>query len=233
VSPLRVLSVSDVALESLDPERIRRLRVDLVISCGDLPFDYLELLVTVANVPLIFVPGNHDPQISDRPITSGLPDVPVLVTGRPATPILLPAPLPSASQGPEGCVNADGRVVAVGGLRVGGLGGSIRYKGGPNQYTQKEMARRAKRLARRAKRRRRGRSRALDILVTHAPPLGLGDEDDPAHRGFEAFHELVRKVEPRALVHGHVHPHGLPRPDRFIGNTLVVNAVPMRVFLLE
>jgi uncharacterized protein len=232
MTPFRVLAVSDEVDESLNADRVRRSAPDMVVSCGDLPFDYLEFLVTLANVPLLYVPGNHDPEVAGRSRGIGLADAPVLVTGRPTAPILLPAKPASSSRGPHGCVNADGRLIHAAGLRVGGLGGSLRYREGPNLYTQKQMARRARRLARRA-RAGRFRGHALDLLVTHAPPFGLGDEEDPAHRGFEAFHRLVDAVRPQVLVHGHVHPHGRPRPDRFMGNTLVVNAVPTRILLLE
>jgi Icc-related predicted phosphoesterase len=34
--------------------------VDLVVSCGDLPPDYLEYVVSMLNKPLVYVPGNHD-----------------------------------------------------------------------------------------------------------------------------------------------------------------------------
>ena len=35
--------------------------VDLIVGCGDLPVDYLEFVVSMLNVPLVYVPGNHDP----------------------------------------------------------------------------------------------------------------------------------------------------------------------------
>lgn len=37
----------------------------MVVSCGDLPFDYLEFLVTFLGVPLFYVLGNHDRQGRD------------------------------------------------------------------------------------------------------------------------------------------------------------------------
>jgi len=127
----------------------------------------------------------------------------------------------------------DGRIEDVGGIWVAGLGGSIRYREGPNQYTQKEMRRRARRLRRRvAVRGLRGR-RGVDVLLTHAPPLGVGDEDDPAHRGFEALVELVERLSPKLLVHGHIHPYGQAKPDRQLGTTTVVNAVPFRLLEVE
>lgn len=35
--------------------------VEAVISCGDLPFAYLEYIVTFLGVPVYYVLGNHDP----------------------------------------------------------------------------------------------------------------------------------------------------------------------------
>jgi Icc-related predicted phosphoesterase len=35
-------------------------RIDLVLGCGDLPADYLDVLSTVYEAPLLFVRGNHD-----------------------------------------------------------------------------------------------------------------------------------------------------------------------------
>jgi Icc-related predicted phosphoesterase len=95
------------------------------------------------------------------------------------------------------------------------------------------MSRRARRLVRGARRRRRRDGRGVDVLITHAPPKGLGDEDDRAHEGFEAFHRLVRDLRPRLLLHGHIHPYGIERPDRQIGDTRVVNVVPYRVLDMD
>lgn len=192
-------------------QKLNRAAPDVVVSCGDLPFDYLEYLVTMLNVPLLYVPGNHDPALARRPERDRSLALGSIDLG------LEPRDPP----GPRGCTNVDGRVELARELRVGGLGGSIRYRQGPNQYTQRQMHRRARRLAR--------RGRGLDVLVTHAPPLDLGDEEDPAHRGFAAFHWLAGRLRPKVLVHGHIHPYGRQRPDRRLEETLVVNAVPSRI----
>jgi Icc-related predicted phosphoesterase len=34
--------------------------VELILGCGDLPYPYLENLISFLNVPLFYVPGNHD-----------------------------------------------------------------------------------------------------------------------------------------------------------------------------
>lgn len=212
----RILALADEADEVLSRSRLERMSPDLIVSCGDLPFDYLEFVLTLAAAPLVYVPGNHDPDL------------------RPPRPDGL-HPLGGFREqfrdppGPRGGLNADARVVDAGGVRVAGLGGSIRYREGPNQYTERAMRRRARRLLRRAAWRLLRDGRGVDVLLTHAPPRGLGDEEDPAHRGFEAFHRLVGRLRPRLLVHGHVHPHGMDRPDRRVDGTLVVNAVPHRL----
>ncbi|MBT3714592.1 MAG: hypothetical protein HOG15_14690, partial [Anaerolineae bacterium] len=50
--------------------------VDLLIGCGDLPYEYLEYLLTIAHLPLYYVPGNHDPEyqefVSDSKAEGGI-----------------------------------------------------------------------------------------------------------------------------------------------------------------
>lgn len=41
--------------------------IDLIISCGDLDPRYLSFLVTFANVPLLYVHGNHDVKYDEIP----------------------------------------------------------------------------------------------------------------------------------------------------------------------
>ena len=102
---------------------------------------------------------------------------------------------------PEGCLSAEGRIVLVKGIRILGLGGSVRYRpDGVCMYTEKEMA------ARIASLRRKIRSAGgFDILLTHSPIRGLGDQEDMAHRGFECFGPLLDRYHPAVMVHGHVH----------------------------
>jgi Icc-related predicted phosphoesterase len=45
----------------------------------------------------------------------------------------------------------------------------------------------------------------VDIVLTHAAPLGVGDWDDASHRGFKAFLEFIDQYHPKYLLHGHVH----------------------------
>ncbi|HVS50392.1 MAG TPA: metallophosphoesterase [Candidatus Dormibacteraeota bacterium] len=207
----RILAVADEVDESLYGDKLATLAPDLVVSCGDLPFDYLEYLVSRANVPLLYVPGNHDPNVKP-PDTTWVP-------------LQSEIPVP----GPQGCDNVDGRVLEVNGLRIAGLGGSLRYKEGPNQYSQAQMLRRAIRLELwiRLKRVRAGRK--LDVLVTHAPPFGVAEAKDATHEGFKAFNRLFKEFHPLLLVHGHVHPYGRNLPELHLDGARIVNAIPSRL----
>lgn len=215
---VRILAVADEVVESLWQPTVRRLRPDLIAACGDLPLDYLDYLVSMVDRPLVFVPGNHDADLSGvRYGRSGLP----LAAGHPA-----------ADLGPPGGINVDGRVVDVAGLRVAGLGGCVRYRPGPNQYSQRQYARRGGQLACRIRRAMRRDGRPLDLLLTHAPPLRCGDGADGPHVGIAALHPLVEAVTPNLLLHGHIHPYGAPAPDRQLGQTRICNVVGRRVLEL-
>lgn len=167
---MRILAIADVEegwlYDRWDASRMAG--VDLIISCGDLPAVYLEHIVTLANVPLAYVQGNHDTDY-DR-------------------------------HAPEGCVSIDGRVCDFHGLRIMGLGGSIKYNDQVHGFTEGEMRRRAARMALLAQ-----ATGGVDIVVTHAPARGYGDLDDLPHRGFEAFDRLLERTRPLYMLHGHVH----------------------------
>ena len=123
---------------------------------------------------------------------------------------------------PEGCDCIDDQLVVYRGLRILGLGGCLQYRpDAPWQFTERQMAKRIRKL-----RLALVRAGGVDIIVTHAPPRGLGDEEDLPHRGFVCFQKLLDRYHPLCLVHGHVHLRGWPLPDRELlyGSTRIVNA---------
>ena len=101
---------------------------------------------------------------------------------------------------PEGCDCIDAQIVEYRGLRILGLGGCRKYRPGNHQYTDKQMRKRIRKL-----RWKIAKYGGVDIVVTHAPPEGVGDSEDIAHRGFGSFLELMERYQPRYLLHGHVH----------------------------
>lgn len=206
VSVVKILAVSDQALD-----RIYTLAssgqfqdVELIIGCGDLPYAYLEYLVTMLNVPMFYVPGNHDP--NENPSQK--------------------------NTRAEGGTNLDLKLVRHNRFLIAGFGGSIRYRpDGTNQYTQTEAYLRAFRLVPRIMLNRMQYGRGMDILITHSPPYGIHDDVDPAHNGLRALNWLIRFARPRHLFHGHTHfyMNNLASSETVINLTRITNVYPYKI----
>jgi len=119
---------------------------------------------------------------------------------------------------PKGCENIDGKIITFGGMRILGLGGSQRYSDGVLQYTEKEMSWRIRKLYFKLR-------KGVDIIVTHAPPYGIHEGNDYAHRGFKVFLDLINKYQPLYFLHGHTHMNYNFRSSRIsqIGRTKIIN----------
>jgi len=208
---MKILTISDIADDRVYSSAIRERfgDVDLVISCGDLPFEYLEFVVTMLGKPLFYVLGNHAQS---------------LIQSRDG----------SVKTEPEGCINLHRRLVVYKGLRLAGLEGSMRYRPGEHQFTPMEMRLLAWRLGVRLWAHRLRSGRGLDILVTHAPPLGIHDAEDLCHRGFGAFRWLMDTFRPRYLIHGHIHLYrqDAERITRY-RETLVVNTYGYQIIEID
>lgn len=122
---------------------------------------------------------------------------------------------------PDGCICIEDKIYTYQGVRILGLGGSMRYKAGVNQYTQTGMNCRVMKLWPKL-----CLNRGFDILLTHAPAYRLGDAPDPAHTGFTAFNRLIEKYRPDYFIHGHVHANygGNYKRQSVCGTTTVINA---------
>lgn len=131
---------------------------------------------------------------------------------------------------PEGCICIEDSLYEFCGLRILGLGGSMRYKPGPHQYTEAQMRLRAAKLWPRL-----AASHGFDLLLTHAPANGCGDSEDLCHRGFHTFTSLINRYQPSYHVHGHVHLNygtTAPRVEQR-GATTVINAYERYVLELS
>lgn len=206
---MKILAVSDRVINQLYCSDVKKHYpgVDLLIGCGDLPFYYLDFLVSSFDVPLVYVRGNHD---------AGLQ---YTADGR----VLSEA---------EGGVDIHGRVVQRKGLIMAGLEGSMRYRPNrPLMYTENEMRAQVARMAPRLALNRAKFGRALDILVTHSPPFGIHDMPDLPHVGFKIFRSFLSIFQPKYLLHGHIHVY---RQDTVCvtdyEQTCVMNVYPYRLF---
>lgn len=203
---VKILAVSDEVVERLyslcDSGHFKD--IELILGCGDLPYPYLENLVSMLNVPLLYVPGNHDPTFNDDDIKSYV----------------------------EGGSNLDLRLERVKTFLIGGMGGSIRYRpNGTNQYTQTDAYLRVFRMLPGLWWNRIRYGRALDILITHSPPSGIHDDDSQAHHGLKAINWLLRVARPRYHLHGHTHFHrrNLEASETTVRETRIINVYPYKI----
>ena len=205
----RILAVSDIVEPQLYNDTVSEWLggVDMIISCGDLPAEYLDFLMTALSAPCYHVIGNHcfAPHFPDR------------------NSHCLPEAYP-------GVTDLNGRCINIDGLLVAGIEGSPWYNGGPHQYTEGQIAWQLRRLAAALLVNYVRTGRYLDILVTHAPPRGIHDENDITHRGFSSFPPFLRRFHPAFMLHGHTHRYinTLPFITAY-GRTTVVNTYGHRL----
>jgi hypothetical protein len=209
-----ILAVTDEADPRIHSATLReRLgHVALVVSCGDLPASYLEFIADALNRPVYYVLGNHAEELTRR--CSG-----------------------TESCKPSGAIDLGGKVMQdpATGLILAGIPGSPRYcEDEPAQYSEWEIGLMTKKMAPRLHLNRLRHGRALDLLVSHAPPRDVNDQPDPAHRGFETLRGFLEKWRPAYHIHGHVHLYDRSQPfqQRF-ADTDVINVFPYRVLELE
>ena len=205
---MKILALSDIVDERVYSENLIRNYgdVDIVVGCGDLPYYYLEYVVTMLNRPVLYVYGNHD----------GKPQV--LADGR----VVYEA---------EGCSLIDSRTTRESNVLFMGLGGSIRYQPQAlQQYTEGQMRARVRRMLPRLYLNRVRYGRYIDVVVAHSPPFGIHDGDDPAHIGFKTFLSLMDRFKPRLLLHGHIHEWRRDQVTRTsVGGTKVIGVFPVTV----
>jgi Icc-related predicted phosphoesterase len=126
---------------------------------------------------------------------------------------------------PKGCQSIDGKIVTKCGLRIAGLGGcQSQNPDGVFQLSEEQMSIRVNELLRKAQ-------NGIDIFVSHAPALGLGDGADFFHRGFECFLRILSCVKPKLHIHGHQHlPYGTTEEYPILyEDTLLFNAFGYKV----
>jgi len=184
--PLKVLSLSDKQVESIYSSQVKKRfgDVDLILGCGDLAYYYLEFVVSMLDVPLFYVRGNHSSQVEYTMV--------------------------GPKTHPHGGTDLHRRVINHKGLILAGVEGSLRYRNGPFQYTQSEMWLHILRIVPILLRNKLFSGRYLDVFISHAPPWGIHDKQDLPHQGIKAFRWFIETFKPRYHFHGHIHVY---RPD--------------------
>ena len=210
---MKILCVSDTTRSLAFSSNVSGIYkgTSLILSCGDMPMASHDYLSTMLRKDVYYVYGNHN-----------------LETFR----MDMDKDVRFASRFNRDCNDdfygfmIDGKCVRdkSTGLIIAGLGGSMRYNNGESQYTEAQMRRRIRKLAMTLRYNKIRYGRYLDILITHAPPFGIGDGEDLCHRGFRCFLDFMDKYTPKYLLHGHVHldDHNSNRVSRY-GGTQVIN----------
>ncbi len=206
------LTVSDEVVPAIYSLNIKERfhGIDVVLGCGDLPPYYLEFIVTMLAKPCFYIDGNHN-----------------AVEYTEEGPELL---------APRGCTLLEGRSTCYADLLIAGLGGCLRYNQEAGaQYTEAQMMARVWKLAPRLLLNRLRYGRYLDIMLTHAPPLGIHNGPDRPHRGFQAFLRLMDLFQPRYLIHGHIHrSYGFSAvTETRYKRTLVLNTAGYRLLTVD
>lgn len=206
---ISVLSVSDKVEEIVYSPQLRKRFYDVafVISCGDLPYYYVEYIVSALDKPVFFVRGNHA-RILEQSDTG-----------------------PRSS--PLGAIDLHRNSYMLNGVIFAGVEGSIRYNFGPFQYSQREMWINVLRMVPKLLGNRARYGRYLDIFVTHAPPWGINDRDDWPHQGIRSFRWFIEVFRPMYHFHGHIHLYGPDVPRVVVHHgTEVVNTYGYRKSIL-
>ena len=210
--PLKILAVSDKVLDSHYSPAIRTKypNIDLLLGCGDLPFYYLDFLVSALDTRMLYVRGNHDAHRQYSSERGELTEV-------------------------RGGIDVHRRVVSEKGVLVAGLEGSMRYKPGrKHQYTEREMAIEIMRMVPRLLINRATLGKSADILITHSPIFGVHDEDDLTHTGFKIFHTFLRMFKPQYMLHGHIHIYDRNKTHiTKFEETTIINVYPSFYFEFE
>ncbi len=194
-APIRLLAVSDDVDRALDYaiNREKIRRIDAIVGAGDLEPSYLCFLGDAFGAPVAYVRGNHD-------------------RGGQWVETLVDAPQPLSS----------GQLVEVAGITVA-----------PFEWPGLQQDR-ATRNERRAwldvlrisrsllVRRIRGR-RAPVLVLSHAPPRGVGDSSDPYHVGVAAYRGLLERLRPPLWLHGHTTPATVTDWRDRLGDSMVIN----------
>jgi hypothetical protein len=195
-APIRLLAVSDAVDPALEHaiNRVALGHLDAIVGCGDLEPAYLGFLADAFGVPIAYVRGNHD-RGGHWSETAGK------------------APQHLSS----------GHLIEVGGIAVAPFEWpGLRADRAPRDEVTAwwDVLRASRSLL---VRRLRGR-RSPVLVLSHAPPRGVGDhEANRYHLGYAAYRWLLERLRPPLWLHGHVNPATIADWREQHGSSMVAN----------
>jgi uncharacterized protein len=195
-APIRLLAVSDDVDPALEHAVNRSAlgHIDAIVGCGDLEPSYLGFLADAFNTEVAFVRGNHDR--GGRWVDSSAH---------------APEPLRS------------GRLFDIEGITVA----PFEWPGERRNPAVRDESRAWRDVlgveAKLALRRMSGRGMDPLLVISHAPPRGVGDSTDPYHLGYAAYRWLLDRHHPPVWLHGHTTPASVPHWQVIAGPSTVCN----------
>ena len=196
--------------------------IDLILSAGDLELNYYGYIVSSLNKPLLFIFGNHNlkslrnyKKNYENSMHNNLEPF-------------------SDTHRSYGSIYIGDKVKNIKSILIAGLGGSKKYNGGPNQYSEIEMFFKILKLIPGLIFNRIVYGRWLDILLTHAPPRNIGDKEDKCHQGFKIFRTFHKIFKPKYHLHGHIHLYDINAPrESMFEKTKIINVYEHIILNIE
>lgn len=216
----RILAVSDsvdrALYDNFNVERWKSEKIDLLVSCGDLSAEYLSYLVSRFDVPLFYVPGNHDEAYQTAP-PEGAEDIDGKLVRWNGLRILGLGGSPNYNDGAYQYAEWQMK------LRIFALKPRLLLAGGVDLVVAHAPP------------------QFCPLAHTPACPTPAGtnrpsfhptasghdlcqDAPDRAHRGFPAFTDLIHTYHPPVFLHGHSHlNYGQAKRCVSVGDTKVID----------
>jgi len=179
---MKILCISDKISEIIYSNNlVKRFNdIDLILSCGDLPFHYYEFIMSTLNKPLYYVMGNHEPEkLSKQKSVFDKFDT----------------------------KNITGKIINFNGIIIGGLS-NCKKLGIEAEFETTEMGQQfcIYKMLPKLWINKIFQKRYIDILISHSPPLDKNDDStDYYHSGFKAYTKFLDKYMPKYHIHGHIH----------------------------
>ena len=193
---MKILCVADASDPLVySPNIVERYKdVDFIIGAGDLPLKYYEYIITTLNKPLYFVFGNHHAEsLKQYKGTRYFDGVDHLEFNRDRYVFGI------GGEFLDGQVKRDRST----GLLLAGLGGSMRYNSGENQFSEFQMGMRIAAMVPRLvfNRLRYGRG----PIYCDPCLCGASRQRRCLPYRFQCVPVVHAPLRPRFLLHGHVH----------------------------
>lgn len=221
---VRVLAVADTQDRSLyehfNKERWAKEKIELIISCGDLKPGYLDYLVSVFNVPLFYVRGNHDTTYAQNP-PGGAIDINDRVESFKGIKFYGLEGSAWYNGGPAQYTERQMRWRTFWGRLT------LSQAGGADVFVAHSAPRMCPLPEKRC---------ICAYPPEGTPPNPIGqpclveperctwDPSDLPHRGFGTFRDIILKYQPRFFLHGHTHLGYGTRPRELsLGRTRIID----------